>query len=240
MVIMSTINKFGSIVVAGSAAGGRIEQYAFMPAMSLGLAVTALTGQNLGAGRSDRVSQIVKWSVLISCSTSAVLTIVAQAIPGVLISIFTKDSEVITAGVTYLRWISLGFVPFSAMFALNGVLRGAGDTLPSFFMTLASLWLVRIPLVTVLSKTSLGVRGVWMGTVTGPFVSMALSYVYYRSGRWKTKAVVSGPGEEEDSPGLDAGGENDALNETEREVPILLNAEGSGSACDEEPSCESD
>ncbi|MDD2202518.1 MAG: MATE family efflux transporter [Firmicutes bacterium] len=239
MVIMSTVNKFGSIVVAGSAAGGRIEQYAFMPAMSLGLAVTALTGQNLGAGRSDRVSQIVKWSVLISCSTSAVLTIIAQAIPGALISIFNNNPEVIAEGVMYLRWISLGFVPFSAMFALNGVLRGAGDTLPSFFMTLASLWLVRIPLVTVLSRTSLGVRGVWMGTVTGPFVSMVLGYVYYRSGRWKGRAVVSRPDVEEDSPGLHAGGEDDALDETEHLALTLLNVEGSGGACDEETSCKS-
>lgn len=78
-----------------------------------------------------------------------------------------------------------------------------------------------------------------MGTVTGPFVSMVLSYAYYRSGRWKGRAVVSRPDGEEDSPGMDAGGEEDALDETEHVAPILLNMEGSGGACDEETSCKS-
>lgn len=77
-----------------------------------------------------------------------------------------------------------------------------------------------------------------MGTVTGPFVSMALSYAYYRSGRWKRRPVVSVPDGGEDSPGLDAGGEDDALAETERVTPILPNVEGLGRVCNEESSCK--
>ncbi len=191
MVIMSTVNQFGSVVVAGSGVGSRLEQFGHLPAFSVGLAVTALVGQNLGAGRQDRVSEVVKWGMLLTCSITGALTVVVQAFPTAVLSLFTKDPEVLAAGTVYLRWISLGFVPFAAMFALTGVLRGAGDTLPTFFITLGSLWLVRVPLVRVLARTALGVEGVWMAMASGPFVGLLLSYAYYRSGRWKQKAIVS-------------------------------------------------
>ncbi len=193
MVIMSTVNQFGSVVVAGSGIGSRLQQFGHMPAFSVGLAVTALVGQNLGAGREDRVAQVVKWGILLSCSITGAITLIVQAFPVAVLSMFTKDRQVLAAGTVYLRWISLGFVPFAAMFALTGVLRGAGDTLPTFFITLGSLWLIRVPLVRMLARTSLGVEGVWMAMASGPFMGLLMSYAYYRSGRWKQKAIVSRP-----------------------------------------------
>jgi Na+-driven multidrug efflux pump len=177
--------------VAGSGVGSRLEQFAHLPAFSVGLAVTALVGQNLGAGQKERVSEVVKWGMLLTCTITGAITLVVQAFPTAVLSLFTKDPQVLAAGTVYLRWISLGFVPFAAMFALTGVLRGAGDTLPTFFITLGSLWLVRVPLVRVLARTSLGVEGAWMAMASGPFVGLLLSYAYYRSGRWKQKAIVS-------------------------------------------------
>ena len=191
MVIMSTVNQFGSVAVAGSGAGSRLEQFGHMPAFSVGLAVTALVGQNLGAGLQDRVSQAVRWALLLACSITGAITLFVQAFPTLVLSLFTKDPEVLAAGTVYLRWISLGFVPFAAMFALTGALRGAGDTLPTFFITLGSLWLVRVPLVRALARSPLGIEGVWIAMATGPFVGLALSYAYYRSGRWRHKVVMS-------------------------------------------------
>ena len=137
MVIMSTVNQFGSVVVAGSGVGSRLEQFGHLPAFSVGLAVTALVGQNLGAGRDDRVSEVVKWGLLLTCSITA-LTPVVQAFPTADCP-FTKILRCLRPA-RLSALISLGFVP-AAMFALTGVLRGAGDTLPTV-ITLGSLWLV--------------------------------------------------------------------------------------------------
>ncbi len=191
MVIMSTVNRFGSVAVAGSGVGSRIQQFGQMPAFSFGLAVTALAGQNLGAGLHDRVSQVVRWGMLLACAIAGAITIVVQAFPGKVLTLFTPDPTVLAAGTLYLRWLSLGFVPFAAMFVLTGVLRGAGDTLPTFFITLGSLWLIRVPLARALARTSLGVEGVWIAMASGPFMGLLLSYLYYRSGRWKHRAIVS-------------------------------------------------
>ena len=81
------------------------------------------------------------------------------------------------------------YIMFSAMFVIGAVLRGAGDTLMPMFFTLFALWVIRIPASYLLSK-EIGVTGIWWGVPTGWVMGVLLSYIYYKTGKWKTKAVV--------------------------------------------------
>ena len=77
------------------------------------------------------------------------------------------------------------------MFTINGLLRGAGDTLVPMFISLFSLWLIRIPVAWYLSqKNALGVDGIWWSIPAGWLAGVVLYYIYYRMGYWKKKAVV--------------------------------------------------
>ena len=78
------------------------------------------------------------------------------------------------------------------MFITGGVLRGAGDTLTQMFITLAALWLVRIPVSAWLSSL-LGSRGIWWGIPAGWVVGFTANFLY-RGGRWKRKIVARPPG----------------------------------------------
>jgi Na+-driven multidrug efflux pump len=70
-------------------------------------------------------------------------------------------------------------------------MRGAGDTLIPMFITLFSLWIIRIPLAYLLSGSKwLGMNGIWWSIPIGWVSGCILSYLYYLSGRWKKKAVV--------------------------------------------------
>lgn len=191
MALVSIVNRFGSIQAAGYGIGGRIDQFAFMPAMSMGLAVTALVGQNLGAGRGDRVSQIVRWSLLLSGSITGIVALIAVALPKLPLSAFTRDPELLAAGTAYLRWVGLAYVPMACTFVLVGVLRGAGDTMASFFITLLMLWVVRVPLaVYFTTRGGLGVDGVWVSIALSSLVGVTLNALYYGSGRWRKKRLV--------------------------------------------------
>lgn len=106
--------------------------------------------------------------------------------------VFTQDPEVIRIGADYLLIISGFYMVFSAMFAINGALRGAGDTLIPMFITLLSLWFVRIPVSWVLAH-SMGINGIWWGAPIAWFLGMSLSYLYYMTGRWRTKTVIRHP-----------------------------------------------
>lgn len=189
MVVGALVNSFGAVVVAGFGAAGRIDQFSFMPAMSVSLAVSALVGQNLGAGKEDRVAWAVRSSVLLSVATTALVTAGALFFPIPLLSIFTRDAAVLEAGAQYLRIVGMSYVPFAVMFAFTGVLRGAGDTLATMFITLGGQWLVRVPLAAYLSR-QWGVVGVWWAIVLSTLLSTLVNYIYYRTGRWKRAAVI--------------------------------------------------
>ncbi|MDI6870406.1 MAG: MATE family efflux transporter [Bacillota bacterium] len=191
LAVSAVVNRFGKVIVAAVAAASRLDQFALLPAMSVGLAVSAVVGQNLGAGKKGRVSETVHWSLLLTCGITAFITLAALFIPRPLLAIFTTDRAVLDTGTTYLRIVGLSYVPFAAMFAFTGVLRGAGDTIPTMFITLFSLWLVRVPLAYFLSRfPALGPRGVWWAIAFSPFVGMTLSYLVYASRRWEQRVIA--------------------------------------------------
>ena len=191
MVVGALVNSFGPTVVAGFGAAARIDQFSFMPAMSVSLAVSALVGQNMGAGRHDRVAWAVRSSMMISAGLTSIVSLTAILFPAALLSIFTTDPDVSRAGSEYLRIAALGYVPFALMFAFTGVLRGAGDTVATMFITLGSMWLVRVPLAAIMSRNpNLGIRGVWWAIFLSQVLGLAMNYAYYQSGRWKRFVIV--------------------------------------------------
>jgi Na+-driven multidrug efflux pump len=102
---------------------------------------------------------------------------------------FTNDPEVIRLGDQYLTIVSIFYITFTMMFIYNGVTRGAGDTLFPMLFSILSLWIIRIPFAWYFSG-EIGVTGIWWSIPAGWAVGLALSYFYYKSGRWKNKAVV--------------------------------------------------
>lgn len=195
MVIVATlVNTFGANVVAAFGAAGRLDQFAFLPAMSIGLAVSALVGQNLGAGKRERVQEIVRFSSLLTVGITGIITLVALTTPTILIRFFTDDAAVLAEGAIYLRIVGLNYIPLALMFTATGVMRGAGDTFPSMLISFVTLWVVRLPVAWLLStKLAWGVQGVWWSIVISTTLGLILNYWYYRTGNWQRK-VIARPG----------------------------------------------
>lgn len=185
------INSFGSDVVAAFGAAQRLDQVAFMPAMSMGVAVSAVVGQNLGARQFDRAAAAVRWGSLIATGVTALVTALAILKPTVLIVLFTKDPAVLTEGAKYLQIVGWSYVPFALIFIISGVLRGAGDAIPPMIMTVISLWGIRIPLAYWMASF-MGTAGIWTAILISACIGLVLHWVYYQTGRWKQK-VVAGP-----------------------------------------------
>ena len=194
LTVSSLVNRFGSTVVAGFGAAARIDHFAFMPAMSIGMAVSALVAQNLGARKDERVRESVRWSSLLGCGITLVVSLFAILIPNILLFPFTTDPGVLEAGSTYLRYMGFSYIPLALMFTLGGILRGAGDTFLAMLFTIISLWLIRVPLAAYLSSMpSFGVSGVWLALALSPYTGLILNYLYYRSGKWRKSIIADKP-----------------------------------------------
>jgi putative MATE family efflux protein len=183
------VNDFGTNVITAYSIATRIDGLAMLPSMILGQALSSFVGQNLGAGKIDRVKRGLSATILISVIISVVVTLFVILFKFKLMLLFTKTEAVAEIGVKYLIIVSSAYILFSIMFALNGVMRGAGDTLIPMFITLFSLWVIRVPFAAILSK-HYNEEGIWMAVPLAWAVGAISSYIYYRTGNWKKKVII--------------------------------------------------
>ena len=186
------VNQFGVDANAAYSAAGRIDSFAVMPAMSFAVALSTFVGQNMGANRPDRVKAGLRATLIMTSVISLFISLVTVLFGKFLMRMFTNDQVVIDMGGDYLRIIGSFYILFSVMFVVNGALRGAGDTLIPMFISLFSLWIIRIPVAWLLAMhPAIGVKGIWWSIPIGWLAGVILSYTYYRMGYWKKKTVVN-------------------------------------------------
>ncbi len=189
LALQRIVNDFGTDVIAGYSVAGRIDSLAMTPAMIFSQALAAFVGQNIGAGKNERVTNGLKATLIMSSAVAIILTTIVVFTKEFLVGLFNQDPEVIRIGSQYLIIVSGCYLIFSIMFSYNGVLRGAGDTLIPMFITLFSLWLIRIPGAYFLSER-IGAAGIWWAVPIGWVLGLIMSYFYYKTGSWKNKAVI--------------------------------------------------
>ena len=187
--VVRIVNDFGTDVIAAYSAAGRLDSLAGMPAMNFGAALSTFVGQNLGANKPERVKQGLHATFMMSGALALLTSLGVIIFRHPLMGLFTSDPAVIDIGANYLVIVSSFYLFFSTMFVIGGVMRGAGDTLIPMFITLFSLWIIRIPAAWILSRY-FGVSGIWWSIPVAWFIGMVLSYMYYLKGNWKKKVVV--------------------------------------------------
>lgn len=190
ILLVSLVNKFGSDVTAAYGIGVQLDQLSTLPAMAIGMSVSSMVAQNLGAEKYDRVREILKYSIIFVLVSTVFFFALIYGFPRMIISIFTKESAVSSLALGYIRIVSFSYFILGIMFVLQGILRGAGDTMYMFIFSLIGLVIVRYPAAYVLSGyTSLSFRGIWFGIVISSLVGFTLSITYYYSGRWRKSLV---------------------------------------------------
>jgi len=109
MVITKLLSGYGHEVIAATGAAGRIEMFAFMVPMALGISLTPFISQNFGAGRMDRVRQAQKLSTRFALGYGGAMTVVFFVAAPWLAAAFTDDAKVADTLVSYIRVISFGY-----------------------------------------------------------------------------------------------------------------------------------
>jgi putative MATE family efflux protein len=189
MALNRIVNGFGTDVAAGFTAAGRLDSFAGMPAMNFSMALTTFVGQNIGAGKYDRVRRGYLSTLAMSGGFAVLVSLAMVFLKVPLMHIFTTDARVIEVGSEYLVIVGSFYILFSSMFITGAVPRGAGDTVIPMFITIFSLWLIRIPLAAYLSSF-MGTKGIWWAIPIAWGGGFAASLAYFLSGRWKRHVLV--------------------------------------------------
>lgn len=191
--VIGIVNEFGESAIAAFGAAQRIDQIAFLPALTFGGAVSTIVGQNIGAGRLYRVKEIFRWGSILSGGITLSMAIFAVTTPYILMKMFLNDSSAMLMGVHYLRIMGAAYICFAIMFVGNGVLNGAGYTFITTIISLVSLWAARVPLAVYLSHRMHAVEGVFIAMAVSSGVSMIISLICYLSGIWKRPIIHHAP-----------------------------------------------
>lgn len=189
MAIFSIVNDFGTTVIAAYSAALRIDSLAILPAMVFSNALSTFVGQNIGAGKFNRVKRGFVATLIMSSILSIIITFGIVYFGEAMMNMFINDSEVVRIGEEYLVIVSSFYILFAVMFTSNAVMRGAGDTLIPMIITFIALIIVRLPAAYYFG-VFWGEKGIWWSMPIAWAVGMALSLIYYSTGGWKTKTLV--------------------------------------------------
>lgn len=193
--LQSVVNGFGSAVVAANTAIGRVEQLVQQPYGSLGTAMSTYAGQNMGAGKIDRVKLGYKKASIIMAIFSLAMLPIAQFCGEPIMKLFVDEPEVIALGVTALRITSWFYLFLGTIYVTRGLLNGVGDAVFAFMNGIVEM-IGRICFSKPLTMIpAIGVWGIWWVTGLTWFITGVFSVWRYRQGKWKfhiktnTKAV---------------------------------------------------
>lgn len=187
--LLGIVNSFGTNTLTAYGAAGKIDTIITQAILTLSGALAAFCGQNIGAGKLDRVKKGVQFTMYTNIALGLLTFAAVYLFGNEMMRIFTKDIDVVAIGKEYLLIIGGFFIVHGALNVYNGALRGAGDTLFPMITSLVCLWLIRIPLAYYLSSW-LGRNGIWWAIGISITIGLIVTFVYYKMGFWKRRRRI--------------------------------------------------
>lgn len=207
MFVQSLVNSMGYMVVTAITVTQRLDSFAMLPSQTFQNSAGTFTGQNIGAGKMDRVRQGTK-TVFLMCLVITSIMVASMLLFGrYMLGLFTKTESVINMSMTFVRIMTPAYILMTLTGSLSGVMRGAGDTMGPMWITMVNNVLLRVPLAYLfayLTRSDQNPKGnpnsIFLSMLSAMVVGSVLTILYFRAGKWKEKSVVR-----KRSPSFDVG-----------------------------------
>jgi Na+-driven multidrug efflux pump len=188
--LQAVTNRYGDTAIAANTAYARVEQLVLQPGMSVGTALSAFAGQNVGAGKFDRAKKGY-YSAAIIITVFSLMMFPVVYFGGVnIMNMFAKESahEVVRIGTHALQITAFFYSAVGMIFISRNFLSGTGDINIPMMMGLFEV-ICRVILVIIL-PIYIGIYGIWWATAINWLIIAIIGIVRVESGKWKTKVIV--------------------------------------------------
>lgn len=186
MLVQSVVNSFGTEALAGFSAAMRIEAICVVPMAGIGNAISSYTAQNIGANQEKRVTEGYHAANQLVILFAVIILLVLELFNHPIIAMFLGGDGTDTAmatGRSYLIFIGFFFCLIGFKMTVDGLLRGAGDMKMFTVANLVNL-IIRVAFAKILAPPY-GIAMVWYAVPIGWFVNWLISFIQYRTGKWK-------------------------------------------------------
>lgn len=180
LMVQGLVNSFGPVTMAAFAAAVKIDSFAYLPVQDFGNAFSTFVAQNHGAHQPQRIRQGTRSAGAVSAVFCLVISGLVCVFAAPLMSIFIDpaQTQIIQAGVHYLRIEGACYIGIGVLFLLYGYYRAVERPAMSVVLTIASLG-TRVALAYALSATALGVTGIWLSVPIGWALADGIGIGYY-------------------------------------------------------------
>jgi putative MATE family efflux protein len=186
VLMITLVNRFGVDTTAAFGAALQIWNYIQMPAFAVGMGVSAMTAQNVGAGKWQRVTRIAHAGVLYSVLLTGSIVLAIEGLDTRIFGLFLPAGSAALAVATHLNRIVTGsFIFFGVSVALFAVVRATGAVIAPLLILSLSLLGVRFPLAVALLGRYRA-DAVWWSFLVSSALSAVLAALYYRFGAWRS------------------------------------------------------
>ena len=184
VLVQSSVNAYGATAMAGYAAYLKIDGFNILPVLSISMAVTTFTGQNVGANRLDRVKKGMYSSLIMvlvyTVFIGAVLLIFSHQVLG----LFTHSAQVIMYGQLAMKYFCPYYFLLGILNVLAGTVRGAGKGIPPMIILLFSMCIFRILWIKIALPFYSSIDGVFILYPISWLVGAILMILYTKFGKW--------------------------------------------------------
>ncbi len=189
MSIQRLVNSFD--ITAGYTAAMKIENFILIPSQSFLQGVSTFTGQNVGAGKLDRVKTGLRSALVMASISVVVIATIVMLFTAQIVGLFGVTGDSLAIGVMQLHYVAMGFILFSWYFCFNGVLIGSGDVMFTMINTVSCLILRTIAAYALAYLTPMGYVSIWVSLLASWVYNLALSSARYRFGPWRKKCILN-------------------------------------------------
>ena len=144
VLIQSTVNGYGAIVVAGNSASQNLEGFIYAAMNAFHQAAITFVSANVGAGKNGRIRNTLGACMLLVMAVGAGLGLIAFALAPQLLGIYSPEAEVVAAGLVRLRMFGLTYFLCGMMDVLCGIIRGMGATIVPMVVSVVGACAFRI------------------------------------------------------------------------------------------------
>lgn len=197
IVVQRLTNSFGEMIMAVSVVVMRVDGFAMLPNFTFGIALTTFVGQNVGAGRMDRVHEGVRSGLRAGLAIAAALVTMILLGGRPLMGLFTQTQAVVDTSMHMMKILAVGYIAMAITQSLSGVMRGAGDTVTPMWISLVTTVVIRMPLAYLIAYLTRS-EAQPNGTPDALFISLLIAWIsgavitsiFYKRGKWKKKSVM--------------------------------------------------
>lgn len=186
----SLVAHYGPAASAGYQTAIRLLIFFIMPAWGLSSSVATLVGQNLGAGKPERVNESVRVALRYNIIFMALVTLFFYTLGNHLASFFTDDPVTIYYAEQTLKVISAAYIFYGMGMVFINAFNGAGETKVPTYINIIGFWCIQIPIAYLLYYVW-KVDYIWLIAAVpfGEILISVMSYLYFRTGKWKKANV---------------------------------------------------